>query len=48
MKAEDVCVAKCAVGDYGIYPHKCKLTVGHAGPHKCNCLFTWGRRKKRK
>ena len=32
----------------GVSPHKCKLTVGHAGSHKCNCLFTWGHRKKRK
>ena len=29
----------------GVSPHKCKLTAGHAGQHKCTCLFTWKRRK---
>ena len=29
-----------------VSPHKCKLTVGHAGPHKCNCLYTWRKKCK--
>jgi hypothetical protein len=24
-------------------PHRCDLDEGHAGKHKCDCGWTWGR-----